>query len=278
MSEDQVTEVEQQSQPSETTATIEPTATTTEVSWRDALPDDLKSNESLGKFSDISTLAKSYINAEQMIGKDKMVVPGANTTEDEWSDIYDKLGRPSAPDAYELTAELGEGEEVDAQLMSSFKETAHKHGLSPAQAQGLLDYYNNISTQSMTDMANNSVLVQEQSQRELREEWGGSYEANLSQASNIGKQFFGEEIYGLQMADGSQLGDNPTLIKGLAKMASVVSEDTLVGDKQSAASGGNFQQQINDLTSPNSAYWNKMDPQHDATVQKVLALRSMISG
>ena len=278
MSEDQVTEVEQQSQPSETTATIEPTATTTEASWRDALPDDLKSNESLGKFSDISTLAKSYINAEQMIGKDKMVVPGANTTEDEWSDIYDKLGRPSAPDAYELTAELAEGEQVDAQLMSSFKETAHKHGLSPAQAQGLLDYYNNISTQSMTDMANNSVLVQEQSQRELREEWGGSYEANLSQASNIGKQFFGEEIYGLQMADGSQLGDNPTLIKGLAKMASVVSEDTLVGDKQSAASGGNFQQQINDLTSPNSAYWNKMDPQHDATVQKVLALRSMISG
>ena len=279
MSEDQVTEVEQQSQPSETTATIEPTATTTtEASWRDALPDDLKSNESLGKFSDISTLAKSYINAEQMIGKDKMVVPGANTTEDEWSDIYDKLGRPSAPDAYELTAELGEGEEVDAQLMSSFKETAHKHGLSPAQAQGLLDYYNNISTQSMTDMANNSVLVQEQSQRELREEWGGSYEANLSQASNIGKQFFGEEIYGLQMADGSQLGDNPTLIKGLAKMASVVSEDTLVGDKQSAASGGNFQQQINDLTAPNTAYWNKMDPQHDATVQKVLALRSMISG
>ena len=277
MSEDQVTEVEQQSQPSETTATIEPT-TTTEASWRDALPDDLKSNESLGKFSDISTLAKSYINAEQMIGKDKMVVPGANTTEDEWSDIYDKLGRPSAPDAYELTAELGEGEEVDAQLMSSFKETAHKHGLSPAQAQGLLDYYNNISTQSMTDMANNSVLVQEQSQRELREEWGGSYEANLSQASNIGKQFFGEEIYGLQMADGSQLGDNPTLIKGLAKMASVVSEDTLVGDKQSAASGGNFQQQINDLTAPNTAYWNKMDPQHDATVQKVLALRSMISG
>ena len=278
MSEDQVTEVEQQSQPSETTATIEPTATTTEASWRDALPDDLKSNESLGKFSDISTLAKSYINAEQMIGKDKMVVPGANTTEDEWSDIYDKLGRPSTPDAYELTAELAEGEQVDAQLMSSFKETAHKHGLSPAQAQGLLDYYNNISTQSMTDMANNSVLVQEQSQRELREEWGGSYEANLSQASNIGKQFFGEEIYGLQMADGSQLGDNPTLIKGLAKMASVVSEDTLVGDKQSAASGGNFQQQINDLTSPNSAYWNKMDPQHDATVQKVLALRSMISG
>ena len=280
MSEDQVTAVEEQSQPSESTATETPVVTTEETvaNWRDSLPEELKTNASLEKFSDVSTLAKSYINAESMIGKDKMVIPGANTTEDEWNDIYDKLGRPSDPNAYELTAEVGEGEQIDEQLMSSFKETAHKHGLSPAQAQGLLDYYNSISSQSMVDLENNAVLVQEQSQRELREEWGGSYEANLSQASNIGKQFFGEEIYGLQMADGSQLGDNPTLIKGLAKMASVVSEDTLVGDKQSAASGGNFQQQINDLTSPNSASWNKMDPQHDATVQKVLALRSMISG
>lgn len=277
MSEDQVTAVEEQSQPSEPTATIEPT-TTNEVSWRDSLPDELKSNASLEKFSDVSTLAKSYINAESMIGKDKMVIPGANTTEDEWNDIYDKLGRPSDPNAYELKAELAEGEKIDEQLMSSFKETAHKHGLSPAQAQGLLDYYNSISSQSMVDLENNAVLAQEQSQRELREEWGRSYDDNLNKASTVGKQFFGEDVFGMQLADGSKLGDNPALIKGLSKMASIVSEDVFAGDKDSAASSANMQQQINDLTAPNSPYWNKMDPQHDATVQKVLALRSIVTG
>ena len=277
MSEDQVTAVEEQSQPSESTATIEPT-TTNEVSWRDSLPDELKSNASLEKFSDVSTLAKSYINAESMIGKDKMVIPGANTTEDEWNDIYDKLGRPSDPNAYELKAELAEGEKIDEQLMSSFKETAHKHGLSPAQAQGLLDYYNSISSQSMVDLENNAVLAQEQSQRELREEWGRSYDDNLNKASTVGKQFFGEDVFGMQLADGSKLGDNPALIKGLSKMASIVSEDVFAGDKDSAASSANMQQQINDLTAPNSPYWNKMDPQHDATVQKVLALRSIVTG
>ena len=277
MSEDQVTAVEEQSQPSEPTATIEPT-TTNEVSWRDSLPDELKSNASLEKFSDVSTLAKSYINAESMIGKDKMVIPGANTTEDEWNDIYDKLGRPSDPNAYELTAELAEGEQIDEQLMSSFKETAHKHGLSPTQAQGLLDYYNSISSQSMVDLENNAVLAQEQSQRELREEWGRSYDDNLNKASTVGKQFFGEDVFGMQLADGSKLGDNPALIKGLSKMASIVSEDVFAGDKDSAASSANMQQQINDLTAPNSPYWNKMDPQHDATVQKVLALRSIVTG
>ena len=280
MSEDQVTAVEEQSQPSESTATEAPVATTEETvaSWRDSLPEELRTNASLEKFSDVSTLAKSYINAESMIGKDKMVVPGANTTEEEWSDIYDKLGRPSDPNGYELKAELAEGEQIDEQLMSSFKETAHKHGLSPAQAQGLLDYYNSISSQSMVDMENNAILAQEDSSRTLREEWGRSYEENLNKASNVAKQFLGEDIFSVQLADGSLLGDNASLIRGLNKIATVVSEDTLVGDKDSAASNAGMQQQINDLTAPNSPYWNKMDPQHEATVQKVLALREIVSG
>lgn len=275
MSEDQVTAVEQQSQPSEPTATETPT---TEVSWRDSLPDDIKGNTSLEKFSDVSTLAKSYINAESMIGKDKMVVPGVNTTEDEWNDIYTKLGRPSTPDEYNLELALQEGEVVDDQLFASFKDAAHKHGLSPQQAQGILDYYNNISTQTLNEQNNASVLAQEQSSRELREEWGRSYDDNLSKASQIGKQYLGEDAFQLQMADGSMLGDNATLIKGLAKLAMVMSEDTLVGDKDSVTSNAGVQDQLNNLTAPTSPYWNKSDPQHDATVQKVYALRQVLNG
>ena len=61
-------------------------------------------------------------------------------------------------------------------------------------------------------------------------------------------------------------------------MASIVSEDVFAGDKTAASSNANMQQQINDLTAPNGPYWNKMDPQHEATVQKVLALREIVSG
>tara|TARA_R100001369_G_C3312501_1_gene167576 strand:- start:879 stop:1706 length:828 start_codon:yes stop_codon:yes gene_type:complete len=275
MSEDQVTAVEQQSQPSETTASPEPVA---QATWRDSLPDDLKSNNSLSKFSDVSTLAKSYINAEQMIGKDKMVVPGDNTTEDEWNDIYTKLGRPSDAGSYELNVALEEGQEIDPTLFSGFKEAAHANGLSPKQAQGILDYYGKISQQGMEQDANSSVLAQESNARELREEWGRSYDDNLAKAASIGKQYLGEDAFQLQMADGSMLGDNPTLIKGLAKLAMVMSEDTLVGDKDSVTSNAGVQQQLNDLTKQGSAYWNKQDPNHDATVQKVYALRQVVSG
>jgi len=205
-------------------------------------------------------------------------VPGVNTTEDEWNDIYTKLGRPSTPDEYNLEIALEEGEAVDDQLFASFKDAAHKHGLSPQQAQGILDYYSAISTETLNEQSNAGMLAQEQSSRELREEWGRSYDDNLAKASQIGKQYLGEDAFQLQMADGSMLGDNATLIKGLAKLAMVMSEDTLVGDKDSVTSNAGVQDQLNNLTAPTSPYWNKSDPQHDATVQKVYALRQVLNG
>jgi len=273
MAEEQVTAVEEQSQPSEQTATSEPV----ETSWRDSLPDDLRSNTSLEKFSDVSTLAKSYINAESMIGKDKMVVPGENTTEDQWNDIYNKLGRPESSNGYELQMNLQEGEVVDEQLYTAFKDAAHANGLSPKQAQGLLNFYNDISTEALNEQANSGVLAQEQSSRELREEWGRNYETNLNAASNVAKQFLGEDVFQIQLSDGSLLGDNATLIRGLSKIASIVSEDTLVGDKNDVVSNAGVQEQLNNLTAQGTAYWNKQDPNHDATVKKVLDLRELLS-
>ena len=269
MAEEQVTAVEQQSQPSEQTAA-------TETSWRDSLSDDLKTNASLQKFSDVGTLAKSYINAEQMIGKDKMVVPGDNTTEDEWNDIYNKLGRPQEPGAYELKHEVGE-EYLNQDMLTKFKETAHKYGLSPKQAQGVLDHYQEITNQVNVDNDNSVMLTQQENERSLREEWGRSYDENINKASSLAKTFLGEEILTTKLADGSNLGDSADLIRGLTKIANLVSEDKLVGDKTSTVDTANIQSQINTLTDAGGAYWNKMDPNHQSTVDKVLALREMLS-
>ena len=37
--------------------------------WQDSLSEDLRSSESLGKFKDINSLAKSYLEAEQNLAK-----------------------------------------------------------------------------------------------------------------------------------------------------------------------------------------------------------------
>jgi len=37
-----------------------------------------------------------------MIGQDKVVIPNNNSTDDQWSEVYSKLGRPETADQYKL--------------------------------------------------------------------------------------------------------------------------------------------------------------------------------
>ena len=80
---------------SDDTTTTE-TTTTTAPSWRDSLDAELKDTASLANFTDINALAKSYVNATSMLGKDKIVVPNQHTTDDDWKEIWSKLGMPDA--------------------------------------------------------------------------------------------------------------------------------------------------------------------------------------
>ena len=65
MAEEQVAEVsaEPVAQPSEEVA-----------NWRTELPDDIREHSSLSSIQDVGNLAKSYINAQSMIGRDKIPV------------------------------------------------------------------------------------------------------------------------------------------------------------------------------------------------------------
>ena len=63
------------------------------------------------------------------------------------------------------------------------------------------------------------------------------------------------EILTTKLADGSNLGDNADLIRGLTKIANLVSEDKLVGDKTSTVDTANIQSQIN--TAIASGVWDQ---------------------
>ena len=57
----------------------------------DTLPEDLRDNPTLKRFTNVGDLAKSYVNARQHIGENKLTLPGKHTTESEWNEIYSKL-------------------------------------------------------------------------------------------------------------------------------------------------------------------------------------------
>lgn len=53
------------------------------------------------KFNSVGSLAKSYLNLERMLSKEKMPIPTDNDGDEVWNQAYKALGRPESPKDYQ---------------------------------------------------------------------------------------------------------------------------------------------------------------------------------
>jgi len=293
MSSEQIT---QETVPVETTTTTEPTATPSNVAksdtpvspttetqpvaktWKEAISEEFRNDPNIEKFTEIDALAKSYINATQMIGKDKVAVPNKNSTEDQWNEVYDKLGRPESADKYTLNAK-SEVVPIDENAIKQFAENAHQLGLNNKQAQGILEFYKN-NMEGMAQQAKvDTETAQAQSEQQLRQEWGREFDTNVKKAGALAKANMNPEILDMQLKDGMRLGDHPEIIKGFAKIAGMMSEDKIVStESENVSSNTDVETEISDImNNKDGPYWNKSHPDHDKMVQQVYTLREMLT-
>ena len=251
----------------------------TAKSWKETISEEYRNDPNIAKFTEIDALAKSYINATRMIGTDKVAIPNKNFTEDQWNEFYNKVGRPETPDKYNLSFK-SDNFPTDEGQIKTFQENAHKLGLSTDQAQGILDYYKNLTESSAKQQQVDLETSQAQSQQLLKEEWGKNYEANLKRAAGVAKANLSPKVLDLQMQDGSRLGDNVDVIKGFAKIANLLSEDKIVAtESETQMPNKDIETEISQIiNNKQGPYWNKGHPEHDKTVQQVLTLREMLDG
>ena len=294
MSSEQITE--QPASPVEQTQTTEPTATIASVaktdtpvsptteqpvaakSWKEAISQEFRNDPNIEKFTEIDALAKSYINATQMIGKDKVAVPNKNSTEEQWNEVFDKLGRPASADKYTLDVKsdvvpLNEGD------VKQFAENAHKLGLSNKQAQGVLEFYKNNMESNAHQSKVDTETSQAQAEQQLRKEWGRDFEANVKRAGALAKANLNTEILDLELKNGMRVGDHPEMIKGFAKIASLLTEDKIMSpEDENASKTSDIESEISSIMdNKDGPYWNKQHPDHDKMVQQVYTLREMLT-
>ena len=257
----------------------EATTSTTQSTWKDSISEEFRKDPNIEKFTEIDALAKSYINATRMIGQDKVVIPTNNSTEDQWNEVYDKLGRPESAEKYSLDAK-SKIVSLDENAVKQFAETSHKLGLNNKQAQGLLEFYKQNMEGTAQQAKIDKETAQAQAEQELRSEWGREFDTKVKQASSLAKANIKPEILDMTLSNGTRLGDHPEIIKGFAKIAGMMSEDKIVStESESVQSNQSIQDEIdsiiNDKASP---YWHKGHPNHDKQVQQVYTLREMLSG
>ena len=240
--------------------------------WKASLSEEVRSDKSLENIKDIEGLAKSYVHAQKMVGSDKIPVPNKYATEDDWNAVYEKLGRPKTADGYKF--DLPQDKQVDEVSLKEFSSQAHKLGLLPSQAQGMVKFYNEITAKSLQDADSKALAARETSTKELKQEWGQAFDQKVSQAATLAKSVGATELLDTNLADGTKLGDHPVMIKAFAELANKMGEDSIV-----QASGPTYltpnqiEKQIGELTQTDSAYWDKNHTNHEAAVQEVLALR-----
>ena len=272
-----------EAQPQATQATVAnadtPAPQPTQSTWKESISETYRNDPNIQKFTEIDALAKSYINATRMIGQDKMIVPNKNFTEDQWEEAYIKMGRPESADKYSLDIK-SDVVPLDEQAIKSFQEQSFKLGLNNEQAKGVLDFYKN-NMEAQTQQAKvDAETSQAQAQNLLRQEWGRDYDANIAKAKSLATANLAPEVFEMQLADGSRLGDNVDVIKGFAKIAGMMSEDKILStESENMDKSEDIQTEIDQIMNDrNGPYWNKSHPNHDKVVQQVYTLREMLDG
>src|SRR6056300_1309240 len=251
--------------------------TTVAKSWKDTISEEFRNDPNISKFTELDALAKSYINATRMIGQDKVAIPNENSTDDQWQEVYGKLGRPESPDKYKLEVQ-SETAPLDDTAIKQFAENAHQLGLNNKQAQGILEFYKNSMEGSIQQAKVDTETAQANAEQELRKEWGRSYDENIKRAGAIAKANMSEDILNMELKDGTRIGDHPSVIKGFANIANLMSEDKLVStESENVSQGIDYDSEISKIVNDRDGpYWNKAHPEHDKIVQKVFNLRTMM--
>lgn len=241
--------------------------------WKAGLPEDLRT--AVDKYATPADLAKGYREAEKLIGKKGVILPGENATPEEMQAFHAALGVPPAPEGYELKAPEGipEGAWSD-DLAKAFAAEAHKLGLTPAQARGLAEWQTKLSADAM---ARQGMEPDGRTWEEaLRADWGASYDANIATAVRAMKEFGDQEI---QTRLGDRIGD-AAMVRMFYNIGLKVAEDAPAGLGGGGTPSGaeTIQAQINALMQdPKGPYWNTRHPDHKATVQQVSGLYEKLS-
>lgn len=245
---------------------VTPAATSTappSVSWRDSLPDDLKSEPSLQTIADVGMLAKGYVHSQKMIGADKIVIPSKHATPDEWKSVYSKLGLPESVDKYELDIE--EGAPIAEDLVQKFIGVAHGANILPHQAQAVLNWHTEMVKEQNKTIDVTHEREKADSIKDLKEEWKMRYDEELNNAKIALRELSGDRYEKVvQEFDQKKIGDNAEVIRMLAKAGRVLKEAGVHGfdGLNVGRSKSDAQKDWSKLKS-DDAYWNKKHPNHD---------------
>lgn len=240
--------------------------------WRSTLPEELRNDPSLAPINDLQGLAKSFINAQKMVGRDKITIPDKHATPDDWKNIYHKLGLPQKFEDFQVEAP----KDVPFQdgFITDFKKRAYEAGVLPKQAEEMLSWYADVNNQHQEQFQQKRQAEVAQQMEALKQEYGAHFNEKMSRFKHLmreaGDSVGSEQLYSWlnnQEVEGTALGSHPLFIKLIDFFSSKMAEDDFVNVEGSAQSKKSVQTEIDEvLKNPKHPYYDQGHPNHKDAV------------
>lgn len=217
--------------------------------WQANLPDDLKAEKSLQSFKDINGVMRTLAHQARMVGADKVALPGKDAKPEDWGKVWDKLGRPTAPDKYDLkdVQKLPDNAPYDYEGEKVFLKDFHDLGLTQSQAKGLLSRYREKIGGQLQTYEQTQAAQREEALTALKKDFGQAFDQKVSKA-----RLYVESVAGANAADIiAKYGNDPAFIRFAVDASKSMQEDSVtVGQNTGidrALSPAEAQAEINDI-------------------------------
>lgn len=232
--------------------------------WRAEIPEDLRDQKVWESVPDFPTLAKNYVDSVAYnVGALKL--PDADAPPEEWNKVWDKLGRPAAPEGYS-DATLEDDEEQDDALLEAMKPVVHVAGVSERQWQVIRDGYARYVREGQ---AKQRQEMQETT-AQLKEEWGGAYENKVGFAQRVLRSIGGEELVDDVVQSG--LGNNTRMLRFLANVGKALADENIIDSNfEGHTTKDEALSQIETLTT-SEEYLDATHPNHASAVARAKTL------
>jgi hypothetical protein len=242
--------------------------TVSEANWAKSLPEDFEGLESLEKFKSLEDLAKGYVHAEKLIGREKIPMP---ETDEEMAAALKRLGAPETVEEYnlQLPADVDERyKEVFQQDLDWFGRAALEHNLTRKQVEGLFKSYSEYQGEVLESVNEANRKARSEAMTLIQREHGDNYEQAIHDAGRVLNEF-GDEALKTTL-DETGLGNHPGLVRMLSKIAPLIGEESSV-DKAPAQTLAQLDAELNNaMAAPE--YLDKSLPGHKQAKEKVTKL------
>lgn len=183
------------------------------------LPEDLRSEPMFRNFDGdtevdaIAKLAKSYANAQKLIGADPTSVLKIPSSEEDtaWNDVYTRLGRPEKPEDYN-TEVLKDIQGIDEAKVKEITEVAHKNGVSSKALEAILSTYKDQMSGLSVQSEEQLNATYEEYDKQLKSYFGEAYDQRVGKIQSELKAKADPEFLSLAK-DYPWVFDHPAVIK-----------------------------------------------------------------